>query len=383
MKRLLFILLLAVSISVLSACGVSANNENVISTLETENDSISESATELDEQIGSKVFFSMDGEILNNGYRYTVVANNQSGYNLIGFSIDITLLNDNGKPAASKHFDYDQTFDSDSEVEFPFTIDIIANDYTIDWTYTDTNENVSTELEDSVEESISIDISSLSDEEIYELAVTYYDSGLYSKAKFLFSQITGYENSSKYISDCEIMLDYEGVYKYSLLKDGWYYVIFGNTLSKFDFTKEAEGKATAKIDTVVLYEYEGEPALINELYVDNLDYSMIVYYVLTTDENGEKCIKEISPFDRTDSDHAIYNYTQYHTKEELVERTQKSQNMSVPEIGMTESEVLDSTWGEPEKINKTTTKYGVHEQWVYSDNRYIYFDDGIVTAIQE
>lgn len=57
-----------------------------------------------------------------------------------------------------------------------------------------------------------------------------------------------------------------------------------------------------------------------------------------------------------------------------------------PVIGMTADEVKNSTWGEPSTVNKTTTKYGVSEQWVYKSstkNRYIYLDDGIVTAIQE
>lgn len=54
-----------------------------------------------------------------------------------------------------------------------------------------------------------------------------------------------------------------------------------------------------------------------------------------------------------------------------------------PAIGMTAEEVRNSSWGKPSDINKTTTAYGVHEQWVYSGNRYIYLDDGIVTAIQE
>ena len=53
---------------------------------------------------------------------------------------------------------------------------------------------------------------------------------------------------------------------------------------------------------------------------------------------------------------------------------------------MTADEVKNSTWGEPSDINKTTTKYGVREQWVYrssSKTKYIYFEDGIVTTIQE
>lgn len=59
---------------------------------------------------------------------------------------------------------------------------------------------------------------------------------------------------------------------------------------------------------------------------------------------------------------------------------------SAPTIGMTEAEVEKSTWGKPSDINKTTTKYGTSEQWVYKFGdkyRYIYIEDGIVTAIQE
>ena len=54
-----------------------------------------------------------------------------------------------------------------------------------------------------------------------------------------------------------------------------------------------------------------------------------------------------------------------------------------PRIGMTKAEVRKSLWGEPEDINKTTTAYGTREQWVYSGYRYIYFENGIVTSIQE
>jgi hypothetical protein len=50
---------------------------------------------------------------------------------------------------------------------------------------------------------------------------------------------------------------------------------------------------------------------------------------------------------------------------------------------MTAEEVRNSTWGKPEDINKTTTAFGVSEQWVYSDYKYIYLENGIVTAIQE
>ncbi len=54
-----------------------------------------------------------------------------------------------------------------------------------------------------------------------------------------------------------------------------------------------------------------------------------------------------------------------------------------PKIGMTAEEVKKSTWGEPKKINKTTTAYGVSEQWVYYGDKYIYLENGVVTSIQE
>ena len=53
-----------------------------------------------------------------------------------------------------------------------------------------------------------------------------------------------------------------------------------------------------------------------------------------------------------------------------------------PEIGMTKEEVLNSTWGSPDKKNIDEYKWGVQEQWVYKRKGYIYFENGIVTSIQ-
>lgn len=51
------------------------------------------------------------------------------------------------------------------------------------------------------------------------------------------------------------------------------------------------------------------------------------------------------------------------------------------EIGMTKQMCKDS-WGEPESINRTSTRYGNHEQWVYT-TIYVYFDNGKISAIQD
>lgn len=51
-------------------------------------------------------------------------------------------------------------------------------------------------------------------------------------------------------------------------------------------------------------------------------------------------------------------------------------------IGMTSEEVLASSWGKPEKVNRTTTASGTREQWVYGGQNYLYFEDGVLTAVQ-
>jgi uncharacterized Zn finger protein (UPF0148 family) len=63
--------------------------------------------------------------------------------------------------------------------------------------------------------------------------------------------------------------------------------------------------------------------------------------------------------------------------------TTQSTTPTDPTIGMTADQVRNSTWGNPESINRTTTAYSTSEQWVYSNNRYIYLDNGIVTTIQD
>jgi hypothetical protein len=50
-------------------------------------------------------------------------------------------------------------------------------------------------------------------------------------------------------------------------------------------------------------------------------------------------------------------------------------------VGMTPEDVIASSWGKPERVNRTTNAYGVREQWVYGNN-YLYFKDGVLTTIQ-
>ncbi len=51
-------------------------------------------------------------------------------------------------------------------------------------------------------------------------------------------------------------------------------------------------------------------------------------------------------------------------------------------IGMSEKEVLDSSWGRPTSVNRTINGSGKSEQWVYGTRNYLYFVNGILTTIQ-
>lgn len=52
-------------------------------------------------------------------------------------------------------------------------------------------------------------------------------------------------------------------------------------------------------------------------------------------------------------------------------------------IGMSSSDVVNkSSWGKPERVNRTTTARGTTEQWIYGD-AYLYFTNGRLTTIQD
>lgn len=51
-------------------------------------------------------------------------------------------------------------------------------------------------------------------------------------------------------------------------------------------------------------------------------------------------------------------------------------------IGMTADQVR-AAWGKPASINSSVYASGTHEQWVYGSNQYVYFENGVMTALQQ
>lgn len=214
--------------------------------------------------------------------------------------------------------------------------------------------------------------------ELYEAGKGYYSNGGYQAALYCFIGAKTYEDATTFVEYCNVMLAYQGVYKSTLAKNQ-YYVLDGNKLIEYSFKDEKEGKATADEDVIFLSQYEGNYCLIADTYIDDVDMAS-AWYVMS-EEDGNRCITKIYSFDKKNT--ITFKDSTAFTKEELESRLEKSQSIPVPSIGMTTEEVLASTWGEPEKINRTTFSWGTFEQWVYEGHRYIYLDNGIVTAIQE
>lgn len=107
---------------------------------------------------------------------------------------------------------------------------------------------------------------------------------------------------------------------------------------------------------------------------------------LTTEEIAPETLASVSDWISVEQDPiGMYNYEQRVIAEAKAraEAEIDRQKTLEPAIGMTQREVRNSKWGSPDDINTTITKYGTHEQWVYSGGRYVYFDDGIVSSIQK
>ncbi len=194
----------------------------------------------------------------------------------------------------------------------------------------------------------------------YKQAINKYENGDFEKSKEIFGTIQDYKDVSTYLSNTETMINLQGIWKHKEGLSNWVYEISGwkiNQYTKFTKNDYRIGKET--------YSECGKNKI--EIKDKNIE---IVY-----DKTGNRTPLKYEKENNSITDDIIGTYI----KQEgiTVEKLKK------PKIGMTKDEVINSTWGKPEDINKTTTRYGTSEQWCYSGYKYIYFEDGIVTSIQD
>lgn len=51
-------------------------------------------------------------------------------------------------------------------------------------------------------------------------------------------------------------------------------------------------------------------------------------------------------------------------------------------MGMSADQVREA-WGKPDRVNSTITSGGRHEQWVWGSRQYAYFQEGVLTSVQQ
>lgn len=199
----------------------------------------------------------------------------------------------------------------------------------------------------------------------YEFSIQKYNDGSFISAKMYLEEISDYKDASLFLSNINFIESIQGTYAqkshvelgvtnwFSLVIDDLkiYYIFDPNTnkCQTFDYsihTIDASSKTFYAVDDY--YEVRG-----NNIYKHNVSLDGKI-----SSKIEETYIKQSSS-------------------------TYVSSKGYSPKIGMSASEVRNSMWGSPNKINKTTTSYGTKEQWVYGSGKYIYLENGIVTAIQE
>ena len=223
----------------------------------------------------------------------------------------------------------------------------------------------------------------------YAHGLDCFNKGLFVNARKIFTDISDYKDSENYLARARFMslIQGEWILRYyqdgdyhnrgAMKIDGWNaatYIASGDRFEeRASCTLEMNDDNTVSFKTsdieYNMYYAEGKgyigATLIKDSYYESLRES---YYPLTPWCYGKT--KNDLAFEKPD-------------KSEIVNGTAILPVPSEPKIGMAAEEVKNSSWGEPDKINKTTYSWGTTEQWCYSNNRYIYLDDGYVTAISE
>lgn len=92
------------------------------------------------------------------------------------------------------------------------------------------------------------------------------------------------------------------------------------------------------------------------------------------------------PYRSTKEEKAILRREMVNRHPEWSEEVKESVLEGKVFIDMTKEQVLAS-WGKPDDINRTVTKFGTHEQWVYNYgigiNTYLYLENNVVTSWQD
>lgn len=209
---------------------------------------------------------------------------------------------------------------------------------------------------------VSIDnIDECKKEIIYLSAIKIYEKGEFEDSINEFNKIEGtYKEKNEYLAKGEVLKQIQGTYRASYIN-----LI---VINKWDITFGIDPKYNTQN---YLKEYTFNYTIENN--------EIVLTRKLTIQEIG-RGIKERYNYDINNQTLSGDKYETYYYESNNINFPER---LKEPAIGMTKTEAENSTWGKPNKINTTTTVYGIHEQWVYGNGRYLYFDNEKLTSIQK
>lgn len=209
----------------------------------------------------------------------------------------------------------------------------------------------------------------------YEEAIENFNSGIREDvmlSEVQFTKLDGYEDANEYLKMYDFLNEIIGTYSYkstvgsTTFADEKYSIDYGNV----EYTGKAAEILSSKATVI---------SIDNELYLLSNFYDNKNSGEVFSIENGKVHFR-YADIDESNNYHLSISLK---TDKILKRESVISEEIKNPLVGMTADEVKQSTWGEPEKINKSTYSWGTSEQWCYSGYRYVYLDNGIVTSIQE
>lgn len=190
----------------------------------------------------------------------------------------------------------------------------------------------------------------------YEQAIQEFNNGNFKKAVDYFGKNLQVEDSESYLQKSEVMVAVQGGWlekssnhgpKYKAIVSGWdvRYQIWDSVLGNL------------------------------------MEHSFIIQPENVTVNGFTVKYNDWFTFTFNKGDVITLVYLRFNN-EMLLSRSD-NEPLYLPDIGMTAQQVLDSVYGEPNKVNTTKTASSTSEQWVYSlYDVYIYLENGIVTATQ-
>lgn len=125
---------------------------------------------------------------------------------------------------------------------------------------------------------------------------------------------------------------------------------------------------------------EDDLVTVDEIKLNHGLYFVDIVFILSNDGIKHEVTLPVSVDNNLITGSTKYSLPDFYSYFSSKKNTFSSKN--TVKLGMTDKEVMQ-LWGKPVRINRTMNKYVTREQWVYPDYVYLYFENGVLTTIQD